>query len=263
VTTREKAEALRRLHHDRELLVLVNVWDAATARTVAAAPGCRALATASWSVAAAHGLPDGEAMSRDAMLAAMERIASAVDLPVSADLEAGYGATAADVGETIAQAIEAGAVGCNLEDGARPGLRPADEHAERVAAARDAGERAGVPFVINARTDVFLAKVGEPEEREALALERGRAYAAAGADCIFVPGLVDPVVIERLVAAMGAPISLIATPSGPPLAELERLGVARVSVGPGSMGVAMAALQRAAGTLIARGPAPAELAFRP
>src|SRR5690242_12464193 len=120
MTQREKADALRQLHADPELLVLVNAWDAASARTIAGAPGCRAIATASWSIAAAHGVADGEVLSRDTMLAAVRRIAHAVDVPVTADLETGYGQTPADVGETIGAAIAAGAVGCNLEDAMRP-----------------------------------------------------------------------------------------------------------------------------------------------
>jgi 2-methylisocitrate lyase-like PEP mutase family enzyme len=261
MTQREKADALRRLHHDPELLVLVNVWDAVSARTVAATPGCRALATASWSIAAAHGVRDGEQLSRDEMIAAVGRVARAVELPVSADLEAGYG----DVATTIAAAIEAGAVGCNLEDGTRDPdapLRPADEAAQRVAAAREAGERAGVPLVINARTDVFLAGVGAPEERVDLALERGRAYAEAGGDCIFVPGASDPADLRRLVAEMGAPVSVLAQAGDPSPAELAEIGVARVSVGPGSLAVAMAALRRAATDLLAGGELPADLGWR-
>jgi 2-methylisocitrate lyase-like PEP mutase family enzyme len=260
MTQREKAETLRSLHTAPELLVMVNVWDAASARTVAAVPGCRALATASWSIAAAHGLPDGEQLSRDAMLTAVERVAGAVELPVSADLERGYGATAVEVEETVTAAIAAGAVGCNLEDSEDDEvgpLRPAAEHADRVAAARAAGERAGVPLVINARTDAFLVGGGLEE-----AIERGRAYAIAGADCIFVPGAPDAAAIEQLVAGIDAPISLFGRPGGPGLPELERLGVARVSVGPGTMGVAMAALARAAEALLAHG-LPDDLAFRP
>jgi 2-methylisocitrate lyase-like PEP mutase family enzyme len=251
---RRHAETLRDLHAAPELLVLVNAWDAASARTIAAADGCRALATASWAIAAAHGVPDGE-LDRDAMLAAVARIAGAVELPVSADLEDGYGATAAEVGDTIARAIEAGAVGCNLEDG----TRPAAEHAARVGAARAAGERAGVPIVINARTDVFLNGTGGVED----ALARGRAYREAGADCIFVPGVIDAGTIETLVKEMGTCVSLLVTPVSPPLDELERMGVARVSVGPGAMGAALAALREAASTLLARGPYPPGLAFRP
>jgi 2-methylisocitrate lyase-like PEP mutase family enzyme len=266
MTQREKAEDLRRAHFEPGLLVLVNVWDAASARTVAAVPGCRGLATASWSIAAAHGVPDGEWIGREAMLAAIGRIAAAVELPVSADLEAGFGTTAADVGETVAGAIAEGAVGCNLEDGT-PGagdpLRPAAEHAERVAAARAAGEEAGVPVVVNARTDVFLAEVGDPAERVEHALERGRAYVAAGADCVFVPGVRKPEDLRRLVAGMAAPVSVLGTPAGPSPAELERLGVARMSLGPGSLGAAMAALRAAAEQVIGGGELPEELAFRP
>ncbi|HEX5923866.1 MAG TPA: isocitrate lyase/phosphoenolpyruvate mutase family protein, partial [Baekduia sp.] len=126
---RDRAQELRRLHADPAILVLVNVWDAASARTVASVPGCRAIATASWAIAAAHGLADGEAIGREGMLAAVGCVASAVDLPVTADLEGGYGETPADVGETIARAIDAGAVGCNLEDGIRGGelLRDAED----------------------------------------------------------------------------------------------------------------------------------------
>ena len=154
-TQREKAEELRRLHGAPEPLVLVNVWDAVSARVVAAAPGCRAVATASWSIAASRGFPDGEVISREAMLEGVALVASAVELPVTADLERGYG----DAGVTVAAAIDAGAVGCNLEDSiGTGGLWPAEEHAAVVAAARAAGDLAGVPLVINARTDVFLEK---------------------------------------------------------------------------------------------------------
>jgi 2-methylisocitrate lyase-like PEP mutase family enzyme len=260
-TLAERAGALRRLHHDPELLVLVNAWDAASARAVAAAPGCAAIATASWSIAAARGVADGEVLSRAEMLAAVATVAGAVALPVTADLEAGYGDDAAAVGETVAAAIAAGAVGCNLEDGSGDGLRPAAEHAARVAAARAAGDAAGVPVVINARTDVFLNAVGEPGERVGVALERGRAYLAAGADCVFVPGASDPRQLAALVGGMGGPVSVLAGPDSPSLAELQALGVARASLGPGSLGVAMAALQALAASLLAHGPLPAELDF--
>ena len=221
MTQREKAEELRRLHAAPEPLVLVNAWDAVSARVVAAAPGCRAIATASWSIAAAQGFPDGEAISREAMLAAVALVASAVELPVTADLERGYG----DASVTVAGAIEAGAVGCNLEDSTGTGgLWPTEEHAAVVAAARAAGELADVPIVINARTDVFLRGTGGVDE----AVERGRAYLEAGADVIFVPGVGDVPTLEALVAGIG-PVSVIGTPGGPTLAEYARIGVARVS----------------------------------
>jgi 2-methylisocitrate lyase-like PEP mutase family enzyme len=259
-TQREKAEELRRLHTAPEPVVLVNAWDAASARVVAAAPGARAIATASWSVAAAHGFADGEALSREAMIEAVGVVARAVELPVTADLERGYG----DVRLTIEGALEAGAVGCNLEDSdGAGGLWPAEEHAAVVAAARAAGVAADIPLVINARTDVYLLDAIPPEERLVAALERGAAYLDAGADCIFVPGVRDTETLEALVKEMGGPVSVLAGAGGPTLAELARIGVARVSYGPGSMGVAMAALSRAAEALLAGGDPPADLAFRP
>lgn len=258
----ERAERLRELHVPGDPLLLVNAWDAASARTVAALPGCEAVATASWAIAAAHGVPDGEALDRDAMIAAVGRIAASVDVPVTADLERGYGDEPRDVAETIAMAIEAGAVGANLEDGTGDADRPlaaTATHARRVQVARGRAEAEGVPFVINARTDVFLGGAGGVDE----ALERGRAYAEAGADCIFVPGVGDPEAIAALVAGLPIGMSVLATPAGPTLEELAALGVARISLGPGPMGVALAALRRAAETVLARGELPADLAFRP
>lgn len=258
----EKAERLRALHVPGDPLVLVNAWDAASARTVAALPGCTAIATASWAIAAAHGVPDGEVLSRDAMIAAAGRIAAAVDVPVTADLERGYGAEPRDVAETIARAIGAGVVGANLEDGTGDPGRPlvaTATQARRLRIARGRAEAEGVPFVINARTDVFLAGAGGVEE----ALERGRAYAEAGADCIFVPGVRDEDAIATLVAGLPIGMSVLATPAGPPLGRLAELGVARISLGPGPMGVALAALQRAAEGILAGGELPADLAFRP
>jgi 2-methylisocitrate lyase-like PEP mutase family enzyme len=257
---REKAEELRRLHAAPEPLVLVNAWDAVSARVVAGAPGARAIATASWSIAAARGLPDGEALSREAMVEAVAVVARAVELPVTADLERGYG----DVRLTIESALEAGAVGCNLEDSdGKGGLWPAAEHAAVVAAARAAGDAAGIPLVINARTDVYLEDVIPPDERLVAALERGAAYLEAGADCIFVPGVRDLETLEALAKDMGGPVSVLGGAGGPALAELARIGIARVSYGPGPLGVAMAALSRAAETLLAGGDPPADLAFRP
>jgi 2-methylisocitrate lyase-like PEP mutase family enzyme len=248
-----RAEELRRLHTDPAILVLVNVWDAASAATVASVPGCRAIATASWAIAAARGLADGEAIGREGMLDAVRAVAGAVTLPVTADLEGGYGETPADVGETIERALAAGAVGCNLEDGLRDGaeLRDASEAAERIAA--------GVPVVINARTDVYLRGTDDPEA----AFLRGQAYARAGADCIFVPGVVDAKTIRELVAGIDAPVSVLARPGAPSVSELQELGVARVSFGPGPMGVALAALARTASDLLGGGVPAGELSYRP
>lgn len=256
-----RAEELRRLHTDPAILVLVNVWDAASARTVASIPGCKAIATASWAIAAAHGLADGEAIGREGMLEAVRVVADAVSLPVTADLEGGYGVTPADVGETIERALAAGAVGCNLEDGLQGGaeLRDASEAAERIAAARAAADAAGVPVVINARTDVYLRGADDPEA----AFLRGQAYARAGADCIFVPGVTDAKTIRELVEGIDAPVSVLARPGAPSVRELQELGVARVSFGPGPMGVALAALARTASDLLGGGVPAGELSYRP
>lgn len=252
----DKAQLLRDLHRPGDPLILVNVWDAAGARTVAAAEGCRAIATASWSIAAAHGYADGEQIPLELMLAAIERIAAAVELPVTADIEAGFGDSPAAVAETVAAVIAAGAVGVNLEDR----LRPPAEHAAVLEAVRARGEREGVPLVVNGRSDEFL--LGKRRLDEAIA--RGRAYLDAGADCFFIPGLVDLEDTRRLVEELGArPVNVLALPVSPPLPELAEAGIARVSFGPGPMGVAYASLGEAAATLLARGDYPETLANRP
>jgi 2-methylisocitrate lyase-like PEP mutase family enzyme len=245
------ARELRRLHEAPELLVLPNVWDAASARTVAALPACRALATASWAIAAARGVPDGGAIGAAAMIEAVGRVAGAVALPVSADLEDGYG----DAGATVAAALEAGAVGCNLEDGNGDPVA----HAERVAAARAAGEAAGVPVVINARTDVFLGDA--PDVGDAIA--RGLAYLEAGADCVFAIGARDADDLRALSVAFAGRLSVLAGAGFPPLVRLAELGVARVTFGPGLMGAAYAELQATAASLLELGPLPDALGFRP
>lgn len=235
-TTADKARRLLHLHHDPELLVLVNVWDVITARVVAGVAGTRALATASHSIAAAHGYPDGEHIPRDLMIDAVGRIAAAVDLPVTADLEAGYG----DVGETVRRAVDVGVVGANLEDQ----VKPLSDAVRAVEAAVSAGSDAGVPFVVNARTDVFLDRGDRgPEAVVADAVERGRAYLDAGAASFFVPGRLDEQTIAALVEALGRQtVNVIAAPGSPSLDTLQRLGVARVSYGPWSQNVALTAL---------------------
>jgi 2-methylisocitrate lyase-like PEP mutase family enzyme len=253
--TAQRANRLRELHRPGDPLILVNVWDAASARVVAAADGCEAIATASWSVAAAHGYPDREEIPLELVIAAVERIAAAVDLPVTADIESGYGDTTAEVSDTVAAVIAAGGVGVNLEDR----LRPVEEQAAILTAVRERGAREGVPLVINGRSDEFTR--GERRVEEAIA--RGGAYLDAGADCFFVPGMTDGDDIRRLVEGLdGAPVNVLANPSSPPLQELAAMGVARVSFGPGPMGVAYSALGDAAATLLAKGPYPPSLAER-
>jgi 2-methylisocitrate lyase-like PEP mutase family enzyme len=232
----ERAHALQRLHAAPELLLLVNVWDVVSARVVADVPGTTALATASHSIAASHGYPDGEQIPRDLMIEAVGRIAAAVDLPVTADLEAGYG----DPGGTVARAIDVGVVGANLEDR----LAPLPDAVRAVSDAVAAGERAGIPFVLNARTDAFL-RAGDRDPAEVLAdaIERGRAYLDAGASTFFAPGKLDEPTVTALVEALGPQkVNVLGVPGSLPLGTLERLGVARVSFGPWSQNVALTAL---------------------
>ena len=243
-----KARAFKALHVSGNPLILFNVWDAGTAKAVAAS-GAKALATGSWSVAAAHGFADGEYMPFDLALANLERIVAATDLPVTIDLESGYGATPDDVGATVARAVEAGAIGCNLEDGSREArpLRDVADQVARLKGARNAAERLGIPAFLNARTDVFLiAPAAEHEGLVAQALARGRAYADAGADGFFVPGLVNETLIARVVEQSPLPVNIMMTPSAPPARRLADLGVARISHGPGPYRTMMKALEDAA-----------------
>ena len=241
---REKAERLRAYHHERPMLVLPNAWDAASAAAFAAVDGCRAIATTSAAIAEAHGYEDGERIPRDAMLAAVATIARAGDVPVTADLEAGYG----DPAGTAEAAIEAGAVGLNLEDG----LGPIEEHLTRVRVARAVAESRGVPLVVNARTDVFLHGDGDVEE----AIRRGNAYLDAGADCVYPIMASDRDAIARLVSGIRGPVNILHRPGVPPVAELEELGVARVSVGSGLFRAALAHAEALARELLGgAGPA--------
>jgi 2-methylisocitrate lyase-like PEP mutase family enzyme len=236
MTKTDKAARLRQLHSDPEILVLVNVWDVISATVVAGLPGTTALATASHSIAASAGYPDGEQIPVDEMIAAIGRIAAAVDLPVTADLEAGYG----DAGLTVRKAIGAGAVGGNLEDQ----MRPLDEAVAAVSAVVKAGSDEGVPFVLNARTDAFLQAEGrDHQDVLADAIERGRAFLEAGADCVFVPGKLDAETTSALVEALGErKLSVIGLPGSLSGAEYAALGVARISYGPWAQRAALTAL---------------------
>ena len=249
-TTADRATELLRLHEAPELLQLVNVWDVVSARAVAALPETRALATASHSIAASFGYPDGEAIPRDLMLDMVGRIAAATELPVTADLEAGYG----DAGETMRRAIAVGVVGANIEDE----LRPLHESVALMAAVTEAGESEGVPVVLNARTDAFLRGGDRPiDVIVADAIERGLAYLDAGAACVFVPGNFGEDVVTQLVEAFGERrLSVIGLPALPSPARLAELGVARVSYGPYVQRVALTALQDVASTLYAGGVIP-------
>ncbi|HEX8905989.1 MAG TPA: isocitrate lyase/phosphoenolpyruvate mutase family protein [Longimicrobiaceae bacterium] len=244
------ATELLRLHHQDEPLLVMNAWDAASAMLVQEL-GFRCIATTSGGVAAAHGYDDGERIPRDAVIATIERIARVTRLPLTADLEAGFGAAPAGVAETVRRALEAGAVGFNLEDGieegGRPGIRDAAEQAERLRAAREACAAAGVPdAVINARVDVWLHQVGDPAGRADEALRRARIYADAGASCVFPAGVRERDDIRAVVAGAPLPVNVLVLPGVPTVAELAELGVKRISVGTGWLRCALRAARDAA-----------------
>ncbi len=228
-----RGQLLRDLHAADALLTVVNVWDVASARVVAALPGTKALATAGHSIAATFGYPDGQT-PLDVMLDMVGRIAADVDLPVSADLEAGFD----DPGETIRRAIGVGVVGANLEDR----MQPFDASVAAVRAALAAAEAEGVPFALNARTDAFVRGADDPVQE---AIRRGRAYLEEGATSVFVPGKLDEPTVQALVEGLGRNrLSVIRVPGSLPTSRLQELGVTRVSYGPWTQRVALHALQR-------------------
>lgn len=253
-STQTKAESLRSLHQG-VALVLPNAWDAASAALIERA-GARAIATTSGGVAWSLGRTDGHGLTRDEMISQVARIAAAVDVPVTADIEGGYGASPDDVAATVAAVIEAGAVGINLEDSHAPGgpLFEIDEQAQRLRAARSAAEHEGLgDLVINARTDVFLFGIGAEEGRLDAVLERAEAYQDAGADCLFVPGLIDLDVLETLTSATSLAVNVMVWPGAPTVAELEKVGVRRISIGTALAQSAYTAAQNAAKEILTTG----------
>jgi 2-methylisocitrate lyase-like PEP mutase family enzyme len=251
----ERATQFRQWHHEPPMLLLPNAWDAASAR-IYAELGFRAVATTSSGIAVSYGYTDGERMSRDDMVAAIRRIAAAVDCPVTADIEMGYGDTVAAKLDTIQQVIAAGAIGINIEDSIKretPVLADVTAQVELIREIRAAATTSGIPLVINARTDVYLYGTGDAEQRFAEAVRRANAYSAAGADCLFPIGVTDATTIGNLVREVGGPINILAGPQTPTIPELASLGVARVSVGGGLARVALGAVHRAAQELLQRG----------
>jgi 2-methylisocitrate lyase-like PEP mutase family enzyme len=234
----KKAETFRSLNRKGHLL-LPNAWDAASARVLEEA-GFVAIGTTSAGIAYTRGLRDGQRIDRATMMGEIAIIAASVNVPVTADVEAGYGVEPSDIAETIRQATRAGAVGVNLEDNAHGHdgalLFDCELHAERIRAARDEAERLGVALTINARTDTFLLGLGrDDEERVALTIERGLSYLGAGADLIFVPLLVAPPVVRQLADALSGRLSLMAMPGAPPADHLFEAGAKRISVGQTAM----------------------------
>ena len=252
MTQAERAARFRRLHEERPL-VLPNAWDAASARVIELA-GAPAIATTSAAVSWTLGRADGEQLDRDEMIGVVRRIVRAVTVPVTADVESGYGTGSEDdVAATVRAVLDAGAVGINLEDSQGVALLPPERQAGRIRAARAAAVAAGTDLVINARVDVYFFGTGSPNLRLEETVRRATVYRAAGADCVFVPGVVDPGIIALLVERNGGPVNVMAGPGAPTTAELGRLGVARVSVGPAIAQVALEATRRAARELLQHG----------
>jgi 2-methylisocitrate lyase-like PEP mutase family enzyme len=266
---KSKAIAFRAMHSGPRILLLPNAWDVISARLFEES-GFGAAATTSAGIAFALGYPDGEKITRAEMLQVVARIARAVHVPLTADLEAGYGDRPEDAAQTAREAIESGAVGINLEDTINKLEHPLADLAlqlQRIHAVKEAATQAGVPIVLNARTDIYLRQVGTPETRYDLALKRLSAFRDAGADCLFLPGVRDPETIGRMVADLQFPINILAGPGSPSVPELERLGVARVSLGSGLLRAALGLVRRMAEELkgtgtydtLAGAPAHAEL----
>jgi 2-methylisocitrate lyase-like PEP mutase family enzyme len=248
MTQAQKAARLLELHQGEEPLVLVNVWDAASACIVEQA-GFPAIATSSAAVANALGSADGQKLAWTEMAGAIKKIAGAVKVAVTADIEAGFSSSVHDLESAIADVIAAGAVGVNLEDalpdhGERGPLYPLDQQLARIGATRKAGEKHGIRIVINARTDAYWQKGPSPDEALRNTVERGKAYLKAGADCVFVPGLKDPKHIAAVVNELKAPINILATTGAPSIPELKQMGVKRISMGSGPMRAAMGLLRR-------------------
>ena len=248
-TLMTKAERLAAMHRGDDILVLPNAWDVVSARVLVDA-GFEAIATTSGGCAFSLGYRDGEHIGRDGMLAVVARIAASVPVPVSADVEAGYGATPEDVAATIRGVIEAGAVGANIEDSDKrnPGsLLDFELAVERIRAGREAADAAGVPIVLNARTDGFHH--GKDQAVFDEAVRRANAYLAAGADCAFVPFVADGPLIGRLAAAIDGPMNVLAGPGTPSVPELKALGVRRVTVGSNFAKAALTLVRRGADEL--------------
>jgi 2-methylisocitrate lyase-like PEP mutase family enzyme len=252
---KERAAHFRQLH-TRRPLVLPNAWDAASARVIEQA-GAPAIATTSAAVSWTLGRGDGQKVTREEMIQVIRFIARSVEVPVTADVEGGYGTgSAQDVAETVRAVIAAGAAGINIED--TPGLNgelllAPEAHAERIRAAREAAMSEGSDLVVNARIDVYLFQAGAPETRFDETVRRAKIYRAAGADCLFVPGVVDTETIGALVRSIDGPVNVMAGPGSPDVAELGRLGVARVSLGPAVALAALAATRQAAREVLEHG----------
>ena len=250
-----KAEAFQRMHLGPEILVIANAWDAASARVFEAA-GVRAVGTGSAGIAFSHGYPDNEFIPRDVILAATREIVRSVGVPVTADILTGLGDSIEAVVATVEEVIAIGAVGINIEDSSEvggPHLVDVEQQTETIRAVCDAVRASGAPIVVNARTDSFWLKLGDEKERLRISIARANRYREAGAGCLFVPSAADRATIKTLVQEIAGPVNILTVPGCPPVAELQDLGVRRVSEGSGPMRATMMLARRIAEELLQKG----------
>lgn len=247
MTQSDKATAFAKLHVKGTPVLLYNAWDAGSAKAIEAA-GAKAIATGSWSVAAAQGYGDGEDIPLDLALAIVARITASIEVPLTVDFEGGYSDDDNTLIDNIGRLLDRGAIGINFEDRVvkGSGLYDIDRQARRIAAIRGAADKRRIPLFINARTDLFLGRGGEPSSEIGAALDRAKAYAAAGASGFFIPGLTDEGLIGRIVEGSPLPINVMVTDGVPPNDRLASLGVARISYGPIPYAEAMQTLQKVA-----------------
>jgi 2-methylisocitrate lyase-like PEP mutase family enzyme len=250
----ERAQDFRGLHHGKRILILPNAWDVPSAR-VFENEGFPAVATSSAGLMVSLGYPDGEVMGRDEFVSAVERIARVLSVPLSADIVAGFGKTTKEVVVTVKAILKAGGIGINIEDfgHATKKLFPIERQIENVKAIRRLGDTVGVPLVINARTDALRFGIGDEEAKFEEAVRRAIAYRDAGADCVYPMGLTEVDSIRRFVRELDFPINVMVRKGLPPVSELERLGVSRVSFGPSASYAAMSLLKRAAKEVLEKG----------
>lgn len=252
---KEKAEEFRSLHYAKEILVLPNAWDVPSARVFEDA-GFPAVATSSAALAVSVGYPDGERVGKEEFFSVVKRIAGVLRVPLSVDIESGFGATIGSLTNTIRRVIEAGAVGINIEDISdfeKKTLLPVEKQVERIRAVRTASDSLGIPLVINARTDAYRFGAGDERAKLDEAIRRERAYEAAGEDCLYPMGLTERKSILTFIKAVNKPMNIIARKGTPAVIELQEMGVKRLSVGPGPMYATMGLLRKIAQELKEKG----------
>ena len=256
---KEKAEMFLKFHHDKEILVLLNSWDIGRSKLIEAC-GYKAIATTSMGVAASLGYPDCQIITLSEMIQVITGIVNAVQVPVTVDIEAGYGNNINEIIESVKKIIATGIVGINIEDSIdlSPELIDEVEFCERISAIRALSDSLGFHLVINARTDSFYTTSGSPQEKLAESIKRGNKYREAGADCIFIQPVWEKETISTLVKEINAPINILSNPGigaglPPSVRELQDLGVARLSLGSSLMKATLALIKKVADELSEKG----------